>query len=407
VLVESLRVFPAVMLLGPRQVGKSTLAQQLVEHLGGAYSTLDDPATLAAATTDPDGLISSHPAKLLVLDEVQLAPDLLRACKLAVDRDRRVGRFVLTGSANVTTLGSVAETMAGRVVIHRLHAFGWSEIEQRAPSPALDAVFTAASAAALVEQLAARVVGDLALLRARVLVGGMPVPALLPPGRARDDWFASYLQTYVERDLLGLTGIHHLPDFRRLVTALAMRTGRLLNHAELGRDLGIPITTLRRFFAILQQTFQVELLQPFLRNPEKRLVKSPKSFALDSGIAAHIAGIVDWATAERQGRAGSLFETWVFGELQKLIALRPARTELMFWRAHAGQEVDFVLARGDEMVGIEVKASVTVGSEDLAGLRVLQQDLGARFKMGIVLHAGKTATALGPRLCALPISAFF
>lgn len=408
VVAQSLRTFPAVLLLGPRQVGKSTLARQLLEEIPGDYATLDEPATLAAATTDPDGLAASRTDRLLVLDEVQRAPDLLRACKLAIDRDRRPGRFLLTGSADLTTLEAVAETLAGRVVIHRLHPFSLSELVQRSPSTALELAFTGQGATDLVAQLAERASGIPADdLRARVLVGGMPVPALLPPGRARDDWFASYLQTYVERDLLEMAGVHQLPDFRRLLTAVALRTGRQLNHAELSRDLAIPATTLRRFFAVLQQTFQVQLLPPFLANPEKRLVKTPKVFAEDSGIAAHLVAAADWATADRQGRAGALLETWVHGELRKLVALSPARTEVMFWRAHLGQEVDFVLTRGDEVVGIEVKAGASVRPEDLAGLQALLGDLGERFRSGIVLHGGTAATVLGPRLCALPLPALF
>lgn len=406
-LLDSLAAFPAVLLLGPRQVGKSTLVQELRSAAWSSrYLTLDDRTTLDAATTDPDGFIAGTPTPVAI-DEVQRAPDLLRAIKLSIDRDRSPGRFLLTGSANVLTLSSVSETLAGRVAVHELAPFAWSELRQVPAPTVLDRLFIAASARDLVADLGGRYPGTRPELMQRVLVGGMPTPALMQSAATRATWFESYRRTYLERDVLDVARVDHVADFSRLLVTLALRTGQMLNVAELSRDVGIPGTSLRRYLRILEQTWQVRLLPPFATNLEKRLVKTPKLYFDDCGIACHLASLPSWDELERRNRVGSLVENWVHGELRKLLALQPAPMQLSYWRTHTGREVDFVLERGGEAVGIEVKWSAGLDARHFAGLAAARSALGERWRLGVVLHGGEDAVALDERTAAIPFAALF
>ncbi|MBI4585301.1 MAG: ATP-binding protein [Planctomycetes bacterium] len=408
-ILESLKEFPVVAILGGRQVGKSTLAQDLSSADWPArYYTLDDFAVLSAALRDPEGYVDSLETTA-ILDEVQRAPDLLRAVKRAVDRSRQPGRFLLTGSANLLTLKSVSESLAGRVALFELHPFSWSEITgDPSPPPVLENLFSCKTAPAFLKKLpglkSAVKKDDLAQ---KILAGGFPVPALMKSGRTRAQWFDSYRQTYLERDLRDLAQIMNLPDFGRLLTSSAFRSGQLLNTAELSRDLGIPLNTVRRHLGILETTYQLWLAQPYFANIGKRLVKSPKVYFNDTGLALGILGIDSWKTLEQQGREGAVVETWAAGELRKLAALSSRRTEVLFWRTHTGQEVDFILARGEALAAIEVKWSQTLKESELAGLESCQKDLSKNLGLAVVLYPGETAFAFDERTAAVPFSLFF
>ena len=251
-ILESLKYFPVVLLTGARQVGKSTLAQGLIGPSWKAqYHTLDDLTVLGAALRDPEGFISGIPTPA-VIDEVQRAPDLLRAIKRAVDRERKPGKFLLTGSANVMTLASVSETLAGRVAIHTLHPFGWPEFLEKSPPSVLKRLFQSSSAQELVKSFPKTFKSNYRKqITDRILTGGYPPPSLMPSEQARAQWFSSYRQTYLERDLLNIKSIANLPDFNRLLGLAAFRTGRLLNLSDLSREIGLPFSTLRRYMNLL------------------------------------------------------------------------------------------------------------------------------------------------------------
>jgi predicted AAA+ superfamily ATPase len=371
------------------------------------YLTLDDRATLDAALEDPDGLLAGMPGPL-ILDEVQRAPDLLRAVKKIVDADRRPGRFLLTGSAHLSTLSKVAESLAGRAALHELYPLSWAELVRRPPPPILDSLFEAKSASELLAGLRRRAPSSRrGELSDRILVGGFPTPALMRDREVRRTWFESYRQTYLERDLRDLTAIHDLPAFNRLLTLAVLRTGQLLNVSDLARDARVSTTTARRHLELLQQTYQVNLIQPYYANVGKRLVKTPKLYVTDTGLGCHIAAVDNWQTAERQERTGPLLETFVAGELRKLLSLAPGRTHLWYWRVEHGREVDFLLERGGEVVGIEVKRSSGASPDDLAGLKTCRDTLGKRFRVGVLLYTGEETLALDPSLVAMPISVFF
>lgn len=240
-----------------------------------------------------------------------------------------------------------------------------------------------------------------------ILTGGFPTPALQRSPAARHEWFAAYRQTYLERDVRDLSSVEHLPDFGRLFPLLALRTGQLLNHSDISRDLGLPLTTLRRYMSLLEMTYQVFPLRPYFANVGKRLVKTPKIYLTDTGMASHLALADSWTTLERQGRAGAMVETWVAAELRKLIAATAPTTQLRYWRPHGGREVDFLLEQGDELVAIEVKWSQRIGSAETAGLKQCKQDLKGRVRLGILLYPGTEAVALDRYTVAVPFSVFF
>lgn len=408
VLQDSLHDFPVVLLTGARQVGKSTLAQALAGPGWPArYLTMDDRAVLDAALLNPDGFIQSQAAPL-ILDEVQRAPDLLRAIKLVVDRKRHNGGYLLTGSANLLTLATVAETLAGRVAVHDLHPFSWAELGALPRKYAIDDLFSTTSAHDLLGKWPGSAQdGRMQQLQRFLLHGGYPTPAQMQRNASRRTWFECYRQTYLERDLRDLADITHLPDFSRLLATLALRTGQLLNFSALSRDIGLPLSTLRRYFHLLEQTYQVFTIPPYHANAGKRLVKTPKLYLTDTGMSCHLTLADDWNTLVHRGQEGALVETWVAGELRKLTSWNTRRTELSFWRTSAGQEVDFLLERAGQVIGIEVKLASRVNQADLAGLRGCRLALGKSWRLGVLLYGGSHTLALEHDLLAVPFSVFF
>ncbi len=406
--LESLRHAPVVLVTGARQVGKFTLVQAIAQtEWQGRYLTLDDRAVLDGALRDPDGFIAGTPTPV-VLDEVQRAPDLLRAIKLAVDRKRKPGQYLLTGSANLMTLKTVSESLAGRVILHELHPFSWAELIQVSAPSTIQDIFDCNDARALLSRWPQRAPSKRRQeIEQHILTGGFPTPALLKSPRTRQEWFAAYRKTYIERDLRDFAAIEHLPDFNRLLALLALRTGQLLNYSDLSRDLGLPFTTVRRYMSLLELTYQAFPLRPYFANVGKRLVKTPKIYLGDTGMACHLAVADAWTVLERQGSMGAIVETWVAAELRKLISVTDQRIQLWYWRPHAGREVDFLLERGESLVGIEVKWTQRITDSDTIGLRQCTQALKGRVRLGILLYPGTEALALDRHTLAIPFSIFF
>jgi hypothetical protein len=407
-ILDSLKHFPVALLTGARQVGKSTLAQALIESSWNAtYLTLDDRVTLDAALRDPDGFVSGAPTPA-VIDEVQRAPDLMRALKRAVDRHQKPGQYLLTGSANIMTLSTVSESLAGRVVLHTLYPFSWPEFLEKPPPMILGRFFKVATAKELLKQLPKPPKKDYRpQIIKRILAGGYPAPALMSSDRARGEWFSSYRQTYLERDLLNIRSVENIPDFNRLLSLVAFRTGRLLNLSDLSRESGLPFTTLRRYMNLLEVTYQIFLLRPYFVHAGKRLVKTPKIYFSDTGMASHFAGAGDWALLENQGNAGPMVETWIASELLKLMPLQDHRLGLYFWRTQTGREVDFLIEKGKELVAIEVKWTHRIGESDIRSLEHCAEDLKDRLRFSVVLYGGTEIVPFSPRIVALPFPVFF
>ena len=398
---RALRDTPVVFLHGARQTGKSTLVRKIAEGLrGSSYLTLDDAATLAAATGDPVGFIRGFDGPV-VLDEVQKAPALFPAIKLEVDLNRKPGRFLLTGSADVLVIPRVSESLAGRIEILTLWPFSQGEIDGVHES-FVDSLF-----ARLIPSERAKPLPASKLIE-RVLRGGYPEVCTTRAAPRRADWFGAYVSTILQRDVRELSNIEGLTELPRLLTLLAARVASPINFADLARDLAIPQTTLKRYFALLEMTFLVQALPAWSANLRKRLVKSPKLYLNDSGLLAYLLGLSKERLAVDQKHIGPLMENFVVMELRKQASWSVTRPELFHFRTHAGREVDIILeGRSGQIVGIEVKAGATLGTDDLQGLKSLADISGERFHRGILLYTGNDAIPFGPRIHALPISSLW
>jgi hypothetical protein len=389
-LADRLRVMPAVVLTGARQTGKSTLAEELIPGKR-RYATLDDLDVFDAATRDPDTLVGGSTP--VTLDEIQRVPALLRAVKRAIDRDRRPGRFLLTGSANLLLMRQVTESLAGRASY--LTLWPMTRREQQG----------AGTAGRWEELLATKDEEWLDLLEAvpdetedwRALArrGGFPTPALqLATAHDRSIWFDGYVRTYLERDLQEQATIDALPDFHRLMRAACHRLGQLVNQTELGRDVSLPQPTVHRWLNLLEISYLLVRLPAYSVNRTKRLIKSPKLYWGDTGVALHLA--------ESDEPLGAHLENLV---LQDLLAWRDARgerTEVSYWRTSIGEEVDFVVESGGRLLPIEVKAGARPRLPDATHLRTFRDEYGKKSRAGLLLHTGSVLEWLAPEVLAAP-----
>jgi len=385
-----------VLLNGARQTGKSTLAQELVRDLGGRYLSLDDPGLLGSARADPAALLQATDG-LTVIDEVQKAPELFPALKRVVDRDRRPGRFLLTGSANLFLVPKVAESLAGRIEILPLSPLSQDELAGR-PVSLPDVLFASANPGGT-GRAPSRI--DLAK---RITLGGFPEVVARKDEARRAAWFASYVSSLLQRDIRDLANIDGLTELPRLLGLLAARTSALMNMAELSRSVGIPHSTLKRYLTLLEAAFLLQPLPAWSTNLGKRLVRAPKLHLVDSGLCAHLRGETDPAELAASTAMGPLLETFVLQEIRKELQWSRQRATPYHFRTAAGREVDIVLeAPGGKVVGVEVKASATIDAGDFAGLRALAEAAGKRFVRGVVLYLGDEVVPRGDRLWALPV----
>ncbi len=401
---------PVVLIHGARQTGKSTLAKAFAdEPPGRAYLTLDDAVVLAAAKHDPDGFIAGLRGPV-VIDEVQRVPSLLRAIKASVDRDRTPGRFLLTGSANVLLLPRLAESLAGRIEIITLWPLSQGEIAD-APAGFVDAIFNGAPAPAPPAPTTAahgREPSMLDDLLDRVLRGGFPEPVARPSADRRAAWFRSYLTTILERDVRDMANIADLADLPRLLALVASRAGGLLNYSDLSRGLSMPVSTLKRYFALLEATFLVQTMPAWTTNLGLRLTKSPKVHLIDTGLACELLGADRDRFAADDRLRGAMIENFVFMEIVKQAACAAARPRILHFRTVSGREVDIVLeTAAGKVVGVEVKATASPSGADLAGLSALAEAAGDRFVRGLVLYPGSQTIPFGDRFSAVPISSLW
>lgn len=398
-LERSLADMPVVLVDGARQTGKTTLVRAVASRRDMRYVSLDDAATLAAATVDPTGFVEGL-GERAVLDEVQKAPALFPAIKVVVDRQRRAGRFLLTGSADVLSLPRISESLAGRLEPATLWPFSQGEVE------GAEEYFIGAMFARFAPKPPSSG-ADRRDLLSRALKGGFPEAYRRSEDRRRA-WFAAYVTTILQRDVRDLADIEGLTALPRLLSLLAARTSSLLNVAELSRSSGIPNTTLQRYLTLLEQTFLMQRIPAWSSNRSKRLIKTPKLALIDSGLVAHLAGITPSRLSYEPTLAGPLLENFVSAELRKQFGWTRMRVELFHFRTHGGREVDLVLEADDgRVVGIEVKASATLARSDFAGLESLREEAGSRFFRGVVLYSGREVLPFGPRLFALPIGSLW
>jgi hypothetical protein len=387
---ERLRVMPAVVVTGARQTGKSTLAQALTPGKR-RFVSLDDLDVLDAARRDPEALVGGP--KPVTLDEVQREPELLRAVKRAIDRHRVPGQFLLTGSANLLLMRQVSESLAGRASYLTLWPMTRGEQQGRGRCGVWEELLSAGENAWL-ELLAAQPEEreDWRVVARR---GGFPTPAVhLSTAHERAVWFDGYVRTYLERDLQGLSAIAGLPDFRRLMRAACLRLGQLVNQTELGRDAALPQPTVHRYLNLLETSYLLVRLPAYAVNRTKRLIKSPKAYWGDTGVALHLS--------RESEPGGAHLENLVLQDLLVWRDARLERAEICYWRTTIGEEVDFVVETGGRLLPIEVKATGRPTLRDAASLRTFRAEYGKKARAGLLLHAGTTLEWLTPDVLAAP-----
>ena len=381
---------PAVVVTGARQTGKSTLAQHLVPG-GRRFFSLDDLDVVDAARRDPDVLVGG--TQPVTLDEVQREPELLRAVKRAIDRRRRPGQFLLTGSANLLLMRHVSESLAGRASYLTLWPMTHREQRGLGRCGLWDELLAAHDADWL--DLVSAHPDEPEDWRALARRGGFPTPALHLEGeRDRAVWFDGYVRTYLERDLQDLSAIEALPDFRRLMRAACLRLGQLVNQTELGRDVALPQPTVHRYLNLLETSYLLVRLPAYSVNRTRRLIKSPKLYWSDTGVALYLG-----ADAEP---GGAHLENLVLDDLVAWRDARVERAELFYWRTAIGEEVDFVIEAGGRLLPIEVKGTGRPRLADVAHLRTFRAEYGANARAGLLLHTGSTLEWLAPDVLAAP-----
>ncbi len=389
----ALKDTPVVMVVGPRQCGKTTLVRQFVNGRR-VYITLDDDTALSAARSDPSAFIRG--LDTAVIDEVQRAPDLLRAIKQAVDINRQPGRFLLTGSADVLTLPHVSESLAGRMEIVTLLPLSHAEILERKPT------FVEKAFAGTLSKMAEVMVGN-DLVRTAV-AGGYPEMLRRTDPERRQAWARDYVKALVQRDVRDIAEVEKLQQMPTLLRALAHHSGQLANFSQIGAQIGLDDKTTRKYITVFEQIFLVRRVEPWFRNQLKRLVKTPKLHFLDSGLLAEMLGTRSERIAKDRSLFGQVLETFVFSEVLKQIGWLNGPHTVNHYRDKEQAEVDIVLENAEgEVVGIEVKAAATVHAQDFRGLRKLAEACGKSFRLGVLLYDERNVVPFGDRLFAAPL----
>lgn len=388
---------PVVMLVGARQTGKSTLAESLVAGRGAGYSTFDEPRLLAAARADPMQFIEDL-GDTAVLDEVQRVPEIFLPIKASVDRDRRPGRFLLTGSANPLFVPEVAEALAGRMELLTLWPFSQAEVAG-SDGTALTELLLGLQGPKGVSSVQREDLAD------RIVRGGFPEAVERNDKRRRDQWFSSYLTTLLERDVRAMADISRLEEMPSVLTAVALRSRGHSNKSALSQELGIPVSSIDRYLVLLERIYLVRRLPGWHNRLGPRLVKSPKLLLCDPGLLCYLLRWDEERLLSDPTSFGLALESFVGMELAKAVDLDPGEVRLMHYRTAKGVEIDFILEAADGRVAaIEVKASSTLGAADFRRFDRLRETLGSRFVRGVVFYTGDRILSFGDRLQAWPVS---
>ena len=397
-IAEALQDTPVVLLAGPRQAGKTTLVRKIAVQQGLRYQTMDDELTLLSAREDPVGMIRSMDRA--VIDEIQRAPQLLLAIKKSVDEDRRPGRFLLTGSAKLMALPTVADSLAGRMETLSLLPLSQSEIESRSANW-IDSAF------------AGRILmtGQAALgsdLVDRVLRGGYPEAISRPSSRRRVAWARQYIDAIIQRDVRELAAIEKLDQLPRFLRALAQTAGQMCNYSQLGAQVGLDGKTASRYAVVLEQMYLLKRINVWARNRLNRVIKTPKLQFIDSGLLAALLDLGAEEVQQNRARFGKVLETFVFAELLKHTTTADDDYQLMYYRDADKFEVDVIIENTvGQLVGVDIKASATVKQSDLRGLKKFAGLAGGQFKMGVLLYDGTETMPLGDGIWAAPLSSLW
>ncbi|MCX6074101.1 MAG: ATP-binding protein [Campylobacterales bacterium] len=386
---EAMGYFPAILITGARQSGKSTLSMGLCEN----YITLDDIMMLSLAKNDPVMFVSRLKTPI-VIDEIQKAPELLSAIKMAIDSDRRAGAFILTGSANVLDFKNVGDTLAGRIALFELSPLSNVEVE------GMSRLF--------VEELfnddfnmdTPHIIDDETLYN-RMLSGMYPDMLKSAEARVKYIWLSSYISTYIERDIRDIENIRNTDKFARLIHIIASRSGAILNKADLSNASNLDTKTLDNHLTLLEMVYQIKRVRPYYANIGKRFVKSEKLFFTDTGILNFLLGIQSVDTMLSSSYIGSIFETFVYNELYKQVTYLLDGTQIYYYRTLDKKEIDFIIERHGKVAAIEVKFAKKVTKEDCRHILDLQR-CSIDFHIGIVIYMGSHILPLGENIWAVP-----
>lgn len=395
-LIDALSDSPVVLIHGARQTGKSTLVKHLAENdYPAKYITFDDTGILSAAQNNPQEFLDSY-VDNLVIDEAQRVPDIFSAIKSSIDKKRKAGKFILTGSSNVLLLPKVSESLAGRIEILNLFPLAQSEITG-SDFNFVDELFKNG----FKPNFNSRKKNDLVN---KVLAGGFPEMLARKERVRQNAWFKSYITTILQRDVRDIANIEKLSELPKLLSIFAARAGTLINFAEFSRTAAIPQTTLKRYITLLEAVFMIYLLPAWSGNLSKRLIKTPKLFLSDTGLLSYLIGFEADKILQDPLSWGRMLENFVLLELLKQSSWSNFNLSLYHFRTSSGQEVDFVIERSDgKLAGIEVKASAKVSASDFNHLQVFANETGKKFLRGIVFYTGKETITFAKNMFALPV----
>lgn len=391
--LEALKDMPVVVITGMRQTGKTTFLQKQPGLDHRHYVTFDDFSQLEAAKLDPDRFVNSH--EPLTIDEAQKCPEILIAIKKAVDKRRIPGQFLLSGSANFAVLKGISESLAGRSVYFTLHPFSRREIAQQTGKKPFIQEFFETQEVPKTERLQP-------IKPEEILMGGMPSVALHQV-KNRSLWFKGYEQTYLERDVREISQIGNIIAFRNLLHLTALRTGQLLNPSGLGRDAKMNVATTSRHLSLLEASFIIYRLNPYLRNRASRLIKSPKIYMSDSGLGSYLAGVGPVTFPSDGPLTGALFETYVAQNLLGIMDARWPEARLYFWSVQGRHEVDFVIEAGSSCMALEIKSGARWETRELSGLKAFLS-VTPHCRAAILGYNGSDAVRLGDKMWAIPLS---
>ncbi len=395
-LAELIPHSPVVLIHGPRQSGKTTLAKLIGDRLGYSYYTFDNLKTLAAVQSDPTGFMYALPDRV-ILDEIQLAPELFRLLKLSVDRHRINGQFILTGSTNVLFLPELTDALTGRMLIVRLHPLSQVEIEQTKSTPFLERLFTGDFQMSQSESLGSN-------LAERIVAGGYPPALAIPVDRIRSSWYNSYVVSLVQNDISGQVKVHSPESLPSLLTAVASLSAQLFNVSSTAAKLQMNRNTIRHYLSLLERHFLIKRLPPWYSNRMKRMIKTPKIHIGDTGLACSLLNIDANDLQMDRNLLGQLVESFVFQELRRQASSSGKPYKFYHFRDRYGVEADMIIELGgSKLAGVEIKAGASIISSDFKALRKIKAAHGDRFTFGALLYDGDLCASFGDGMFAVPI----
>ena len=394
-LMEALKDSPVVLIHGPRQCGKTTLARMIGTSKKYEYINFDNDVITKATRTDPIGFVNGL-SKRVILDEVQRVPNIFSALKKEIDSNRMPGRFILTGSANILRIKKLSDSLAGRMQILRLHPLSQEELAGYKPH-FLDALFKCKFKTEKTKLLPDEFID-------RIITGGYPAVFMRPSSRRKTSWYRNYVDTLVQRDILDLSKIHSIDILPRLLIQSATQTSQLINFTKLASAFQISRSTVCDYIALFEQMFFLEKLPPWHSNRLKRLIKTPKLHLGDTGLVCALLDVNKAALKANRPLLGQILETFVFQELKRQASYHKQHHSFFHYRDKKGTEVDIVIERGHRIAGIEVKSSSTVGVSDFKGLYKLKKSIGKNFVCGVVFYNGEMSVRFGKGFYAIPLN---